>query len=46
LSPSGKWYSDSDGSTLISNDQITISAGSSSSSSFYFKSTAAGSRSP
>ena len=42
LSPSGKWYSDSDGSTLISTDQVTINPGSSTSSSIYFKSNATG----
>ena len=43
LSPSGKWYSDSNCSIPILNDQVTISAGSISSSHFYFKSASAGS---
>ena len=42
LSPSGVWYSNSGGTTLISNNRVTISHGSSSSSSFYFMSTVAG----
>ena len=36
------WYSNSGGTTLISNNRVTISHGSSSSSSFYFMSTVAG----
>jgi hypothetical protein len=40
LSPSGVWYSNSPGTTPISS--VTISAGSSSSSSFYLMTTAAG----
>ena len=43
LTPSGDWYSNSGGTTLISNNQVTIGSGSSSSSSFYFKSTVTGS---
>ncbi len=42
LSPSGVWYSNSGGTALISNNRVTISHGSSSSSSFYFMSTVAG----
>jgi hypothetical protein len=43
LSPSGDWYSNSAGTTQITSNQVTISSGSSSSSSFYFKTTVAGS---
>ncbi len=37
LSPQGKWYSDLQGNTPISNSQVIIAVGSSSSPSFYFK---------
>ena len=42
LSPIGMWYSNSGGTSLISNNQLAINSGSSSTSSFYFKSTVLG----